>query len=115
MARPARKQTEVTVFARLGGYSGESRGTAAFDNLSLREVNIVPGDGVASLWFEPDVQETVIEPVQEGEADPFWPWLLVISALYALAALVACDVMMRCREKSLSSPWRRKSIRPPFW
>lgn len=42
------EQTEVTVFARLGGYSGESRGTAAFDNLSLREVNIVPGDGVAS-------------------------------------------------------------------
>lgn len=47
------EQTEVTVFARLGGYSGESRGTAAFDNLSLREVNIVPGDGVASLWSSP--------------------------------------------------------------
>ena len=46
------EQTEVTIFARLGGYSGESRGTAAFDNLSLRQVNIVPGNGVASLWCE---------------------------------------------------------------
>ena len=108
------EQTEVTVFARLGGYSGESRGTAAFDNLSLREVNIVPGDGVASLWFEPDVQETVIEPVQEGEADPFWPWLLVISALYALAALVACDVMMRRREKEPLVPMGKKKHTPAF-
>ena len=108
------EQTEVTVFARLGGYSGESRGTAAFDNLSLREVNIVPGDGVASLWFEPDVQETVIEPVQEGEADPFWPWLLVISALYALAALVACDVMMRRREKEPLVPMGKKKHAPAF-
>ncbi len=93
-------QTSVTVFARLGGYSGESRGTAWFDNLSLRQVDEVPGDGIATLWFR-DETPSLIDPVDEEddtETSPAWPKLLIGAAVYALLALWACDVIMRRRE-----------------
>ena len=82
-------QREVTVFARVGGYSGESEGCALFDDLSLRRVDAVPGDGVASLWFRQNTsasQLTTEEDETAEEAAPFWPWLLVLSAVYLLLA-----------------------------
>ena len=45
-------QHSLTVFARLGGYSGESTGKAWFANLSLTKVSSVPGDGIADLWYK---------------------------------------------------------------
>ena len=83
-------QYEVTVFARVGGYSGESEGRAYFDNLSLREVKAVPGDGIASLWFEDDYEPEYFEPYDDDlyeaaeAAKPFWPWLSVMGIAYAL-------------------------------
>ena len=79
-------QHEVTVFARVGGYSGESQGKAYFDDLSLTKVNAVPGDAAAKLWFR-NTTPVKVDPVEvddEEEAKPFWPWLLVISAAYLL-------------------------------
>lgn len=87
----AEDQYEVTVFARVGGYSGESQGKAYFDGLSLVQVDSVPGDGAASLWFSIPVQ-SVTESVDDsdtGTASPVWPWLLLISAAYLLAG-AAC-------------------------
>ena len=46
-------QHEVTVYARLGGYSGESFGTAMFDDLSLVKVDAPPEGIVASRWYQP--------------------------------------------------------------
>lgn len=43
------EQTSVTLYARLGGYSGESTGKAWFDDLSLEKVDEYPGDEAASL------------------------------------------------------------------
>ena len=83
-------QYEVTVFARVGGYSGESQGCAAFDDLSLVEVDAVPGDGAATLWFKPETPMTVADDEDDVEAKPFWPWLLALSAVYA--AMAACMV-----------------------
>ncbi|MGN1020462.1 MAG: phospholipid carrier-dependent glycosyltransferase, partial [Aristaeellaceae bacterium] len=80
-------QYDVTVFARVGGYSGESQGKAAFDDLSLVEVDAVPGDGVATLWFKAETPVTVADDDDGGEAQPFWPWLLALSAVYVLMAL----------------------------
>ena len=84
-------QYELTVFARLGGYSGESEGYAQFDNLSLCKVREVPGDGVADRWYHysytfDDDEE---EDASDAEAAPFWPWLLALSAFYVLLALWA--------------------------
>lgn len=103
-------QYEVTVFARVGGYSGESQGKAMFDHLSLREVDAVPGDGVASLWFKDTTPVYHVNPIDEESeepAQPFAPWLLVISAVYlAAAAWMSTYVMQDKRnlqEKRLPS------------
>lgn len=106
-------QTEVIVFARVGGYSGESEGKAYFDNLSLVKVDDIPGDGVASLWFKTSTP-VAVDPIDDEEdeaAAPFWPWLLVISAAYGLAGFAALRFMMLDRHQ-LQMP-RRASL--GFW
>lgn len=86
------EQTEVTVFARVGGYSGVSVGRAAFDGLSLVKVESVPENVVPKLWFKdetPVVIQSADGDTDEETTSGFWPWLLVISGVYALAALWA--------------------------
>lgn len=84
-------QDEVVVFARVGGYSGESIGKASFDNLSLVKVETLPASVVADLWFKretPAVINAGADDSTDGvSASPFWPWLLVISVIYAGAAM----------------------------
>lgn len=93
-------QTEVIVFARVGGYSGESQGKACFDHLSLVKVDEIPGDGVASLWFKNETP-VVVDPVETEEEDtvaaPFWPWLLAISAVYLAAGACCLQTLMADR------------------
>ena len=81
-------QHEVTVFARVGGYSGESIGSAQFDDLSLRRVEAVPGNVKAEKWFRPakEQQAAAVED-EEKEASSAWPRLLLISAAYILLGL----------------------------
>ncbi len=82
-------QTEVTLFVRVGGYSGESMGKASFDNLCLQQVDAVPGDGIASLWFDATQEIIDVDPVDYTDEDtssasPFWPWLIVMSVAFLL-------------------------------
>ena len=94
-------QREVTVFARVGGYSGESEGCALFDDLCLRRVDAVPGNGVASLWFRQETPAAVPDEAagEDGEAAPFWPWLLALSACYlAMAAWMSGRLTREPRE-----------------
>ena len=84
-----KEQTEVTVFARVGGYSGESKGMAAFDDLCLEAVSELPTGVRANAWYT----IKTVQPVQEqnnstesGIARPFWPWLIIFATLYVLAA-----------------------------
>lgn len=84
-------QTEVTVFARLGGYSGISSGTAYFDDLKLEQVDTLPDDVVASLWFKPDQTLPDAEPVEEEDTDEAparLPQLLLVGAGYVMLALL---------------------------
>ncbi len=98
-------QREVTVFARVGGYSGESQGKASFDDLRLEKVDALPDDVVAELWFVDRTPVVAPEvPVDGGEASPFWPWLLLISAAYALmAALIGHSISLN-RESLRKEP-----------
>lgn len=93
-------QKEVTVYARLGGYSGESIGTARLDDLCLEKVDVVP-DGV---YLHPWAKRTTTNTSTTVEdslttASPAWPWLMVVSALYALAAVALLKTLDRQNEK----------------
>ena len=87
-------QTEITVFARLGGYSGESQGTAAFDDLSLVKVDELPEGVFADAWFV-DKPVQVVNPLDTSdtsETKAFWPWLIVLALCYA--AVACCLVQL---------------------
>ena len=101
------EQDWITVFARLGGYSGESRGQAWFDGLELRKVDRVPGDGTASLWFRPnDPGDAIEEEEEEGEtASPAWPRLILLALLYTVIALL---LLNRGEESPLRSAGKEK-------
>ena len=47
-------QDELTLCARLGGYSGTVTGSAWFDSFSMKKVDSAP-DGFAVLDFEPPI------------------------------------------------------------
>ena len=100
----AEDQTEVTIYARVGGYSGESQGTAAFDDLALVEVEALPQDVFAEAWYViPSIQE-LDEPTTETDevAVPFWLWLIVLSAVYtAFALCVIPHLQLERREAAL--------------
>ena len=91
------EQDYVTIFARLGGYSGESTGKASFKNLKLEKVDTIPGDLTADLWYRETDYSAEDEETEEDDesAGPAWPWLLMISVVYAIAAAV----IIRCLHK----------------
>ena len=83
------EQEYLTVFARLGGYSGISTGKAWFADLSLIKVDSIPGDGVADLWYLPDSEWSDTSEEDEDNSTPgaFYPWLLLIGFAYTLLAV----------------------------
>ena len=80
-------QHEVTVYARLGGYSGESFGTAMFDDLSLVKVDAPPEGIVASRWYQPTaaVQDDTSDDLADtAAASPAWPWMTTVGIAYVV-------------------------------
>ncbi len=82
-------QTSVTVYARLGGYSGESEGTAYFANLYLSEIDVLPAGCSAQPWYQANeaAYYGASESETEKESGPFWPYLMMISLIYTFAFL----------------------------
>jgi len=111
-------QRSVTVFARLGGYSGESKGTASFDGLELTKVDMLPSGVFADLWYVDDeyyandsADDWDNPEYSETEtAGPAWPMLLVVGILYCAAAFFAVYWLRDGRKESLL-PEARHSIR----
>lgn len=101
------KQHEVTVYARLGGYSGESVGKAWFDNVRLSAVEKVPDNEVASAWYR---RESEPDRSEEGESvKPAWPYLLLIALCYIpfalyLARRAETDLVKDARGMNLGLP-----------
>lgn len=85
--RTGPKQTEITVFARLGGYSGESEGVAVFDNVALEAIKEVPEDALLISWEIPET--TYEDDTEEGIGNPAWPRLLFIALLYCALCIKA--------------------------
>ncbi|MHC1786271.1 MAG: glycosyltransferase family 39 protein [Christensenellales bacterium] len=84
--RTGPSQRELTVYARVGGYSADSIGEASFDDLALVAVPRVPEDAVVDAW-EPWAFAAADEAdTADAAPAPFWPWLLLISGSYLLFA-----------------------------
>ncbi len=82
-------QNSITVFARIGGYSGESKGTASFDNLCLKQVEGLPAGVIPDLWYT----ETEFYDEEDTEdlhrtVSAFWPALLAIGIFYTAAVFM---------------------------
>ena len=113
-------QTELTIFVRVGGYSGESQGAAAFDDLSLTEVEELPDGVYADAWYIIESAEVIDAETdnEDAAADPFWPWLIVLACGYAAAALwVMRHLMLDRREEALreaAESGRGKGTMPIF-
>ena len=102
------EQYSVTLFARVGGYSGESSGKAWFDNLSLRQADHVPGDEVADRWYNPSKTNIDSEPEETvNESSPFWPKLLLILIIYLAAAWLAAS---RIKRNKTIFPCRKRNV-----
>ena len=105
-------QYTLTVFARLGGYSGISTGKAWFADLSLTKVDRIPGDGIADLWYRDVSDDYESEEDEESIQAPgaAWPWLILIGLLYVIAAAYLI-YREQIRRPSLKE---RDRVRPVF-
>ena len=99
--RTGKDQHSVTIFVRLGGYSGESTGEAWFRDVTLCKVNGIPDGYSAPLWARAlSVPDSETDST-EGTAS----MLLVISGIvYAGLFILLCCTMLRPR---LLQGWRR--------
>ncbi len=91
-------QSEITVFARLGGYSGEASGTAAFDDLSLMAVDDAPSGVLVGQWEKQQIRAPQVSVETKGAA-PAAPVFLVIMVMSAF--LLYLFAKMAEREKTL--------------
>ncbi len=109
-------QYEITVFARLGGYSGESKGIAGFDHLVLKKVDDIPDGVYADLWFSRENGNSSYEssePVEENEstARAALPELLIIFGIYAAAFLAAVYLWKDGNSDRLAKTEKKDSLR----
>ncbi len=85
-------QNLLTVFARLGGYSGMSTGKASFAGLALKKAESVPDDGIADLWYVADFYDDTDDDykgdeTETGSSASFRIWLALIGLIYAVLAV----------------------------
>ena len=98
--RTGPEQKELEVFARLGGYGGESKGEAWFRDLSLKMVSSIPSDAYAALWYDPQTGiRTEQETPERNETATMT--LLLCSGLYLLIAEFCVNVF-RNRDTDLA-------------
>ncbi|MBQ8080658.1 MAG: glycosyltransferase family 39 protein, partial [Clostridia bacterium] len=94
-------QYGVTVFARLGGYSGEAEGEAWFDDIELTEVDSVPDGQIAVDWFAsyPDIDDGAAANVGERTAVDDIIQLTLGTLLYLL--LIAGSLQLLAQKRGL--------------
>ncbi len=112
-------QTEVTVCARLGGYSGDATGTARFDSLALEKVEELPDGVVADLWFDPWEEEgggtadfAYTPPAADAvpARQSFRAWLYPVAVLTVILSVIAGAALVRKSDAA-----RQTGTRIPPW
>ncbi|MDO5327177.1 MAG: glycosyltransferase family 39 protein, partial [Clostridia bacterium] len=94
--RTGENQKYITVFARLGGYSGEATGEALFRDLSLSRVDSVP-DGYTALTWAPAFGGSGSEDETEGKESTASLPLILSSCAYVLLFGFLCRFLRRPR------------------
>ena len=100
------EQRSVTLFLRLGGYSGESVGTAYFTCPELEKVEKLPDDVIAARWFKAPTQAKYEDEADSEKAGAVWPMLSALVCLYVIIAMLA---EQKARKYQL--PSRKESAR----
>ena len=102
--RTAADQDTVTVFVRLGGYSGESVGEAWFRHIRLTEVSEVPEGYWTYDWYTKSYEPPVSSDVKSAKGqEPFFHQALMILALAVYAALAWWTVRRADRKHPLET------------
>ncbi len=92
--RTGEDQRAVTIFVRLGGYSGESTGEAWFRDVTLCKVDGIPEGYSAPLWCRTQTASGAEADAQGGTASA----LLMLSAIAYLGLfMVLCHSLLRPR------------------
>ena len=109
-------QDTVILFARLGGYSGESRGRAWFDNLKLQKAETVPGDEIADRWYSQKIISYYDEEQEpdENNASRAWPRLTMLVLFYSLIVVLVIQWLRKCRRLG-KSQGKGQTWRIIFW
>ena len=103
-------QTELDVFARVGGYGTLSRGRGWFDDIELTEVEAVPfGADEYDFFREVSSASSVDTSRDDGEPERFTEAWLLFTVIYALAVVA----FVRKRGRS-PAPAEAPGSRPAF-
>lgn len=100
--RTGARQREITVYARLGGYSGESVGSANFDNIKLYAVESVP-QGAELLSWEENIGKQE-EPAEDAAGKPNWPMLTLLALAYLAGAFFLMQAAARSAGQKEGGP-----------
>lgn len=95
-------QTELTVLARVGGYSSESVGQAWFDNFRMEAVESAPEDAVVydfSSFASNNANSAFTASTVDVEPDRNTEMYVLLACLYLLAVLAAARKYARTPEK----------------
>ncbi|MCE5342572.1 MAG: phospholipid carrier-dependent glycosyltransferase, partial [Eubacteriales bacterium] len=105
-------QSEIQLDVRIGGYGAESQGTAYFDDISIRQVDVLPTGATASIWYTLDYGNADANAaVTENEATtPQKSTLLFVVLAAAFLLLVALAARALLKESTLSKPGERKTM-----
>ena len=98
-------QSAVTVYARLGGYSGEAGGEAYFRDVTLSKVSSVPLGAYAQNWFY-DATPGGNAAYEEASAASGSAslWLVLIGAAYAALFALLCRFLRKPKTELDTQP-----------
>ncbi|MEA5016677.1 MAG: phospholipid carrier-dependent glycosyltransferase [Candidatus Limiplasma sp.] len=86
-------QRSVDIGVRVGGYSAESVGKAYFDDIVVEEVDSLPDEVIASLWYKAEDSRQAPPDTGEGTAAKSTLWFVALALLFVFAALAVQPVM----------------------
>ena len=104
-------QRTVTVFVRLGGYSGEAFGEAYFRDVTLTRVDSVPLGSYAYNWYAAPAANYSAENTAGGSSNAS-VLLTVCGALYLMLFIFLCRFLRKLDEAALKEAPAWKSYAP---